>query len=184
MAALNLHIMPHSLKSNGALYIYLCRHIPEAPKVAESIVFLIQEIPSFLITANSRAGEATYTNRKYRDREKPQPTFPTLNQPVIDFPHTSLNGCYSPICNSNEFHYKALEHTDQQTEREMEMLADDEGERGQRERKAGLSLRVHLSIVMRHLALRPHTQITAHCRAIMKAACCFQAGPQTLPQWG
>lgn len=45
------------------------------------------------------------------EREKPRWTFPALNQPAIDFLHRSLNGCYSPICNSNEFHYKALEHT-------------------------------------------------------------------------
>lgn len=40
------------------------------------------------------------------EQEKPLWTLPALNQPAIDFWQGSLNGCYTPICNRNEFHYK------------------------------------------------------------------------------
>lgn len=83
---------------------------------------------------------------------------------MIDFLHRSLNGCYSPICNSNEFHYKALEHT----ERETEMLADGKGERergrGKRKTEGGESWAVIQGLSVNSDDASPRrleTQITA-----------------------
>lgn len=76
VAALNPYISPDSPKPNNTLSIYFGRHIPEAPKVKESIMLLMQEITR-LIPASTIAGEATDTNHNYRERET-----------SVNFPHT------------------------------------------------------------------------------------------------
>lgn len=92
-----------------ALYTFIgCRRAPEEAKVRESIVLPMRESPPPGPPDNSKYQKRPQTQT---EREKPRWTFPALKQPAIDFLHRSLNGCYSPICNSNEFHYKALEHT-------------------------------------------------------------------------
>lgn len=69
-------------------WISSCRHTPVVPKVRESIILPIQEIP-LLITANTTAGEATDANRNYRERET-SVNFP-CTEPACDWFSTQIS---------------------------------------------------------------------------------------------
>lgn len=126
--------MAHSLKSNNTLYLFLQTHTRDTQGQRK---YHLADARNPYSDNSKYHMERPQTPTTTTERVKPQWTFPTLNQPVIDFLHRSLNGCYSPICNSNEFHYKGLEHTERDGDAWPMAGGEREKEKEKKDRRRG-----------------------------------------------